>query len=145
MEVLEGIYGRRAIRDYLAEPVSRTTMRELIEAAVQAPSAMNERPWRFTVVTDKNLLSSISIRAKTFALQGADSRLRQMLADPNFDIFYNAPALIVISAARNSRWAVEDCTLAAENLMIAAHATSGANDHGIGNLTASLNSPRDAS
>jgi nitroreductase len=45
---------------------------------------------------------------------------RELLGDPKFDIFYAAPALIVISAAAESPWAVEDCALAAENLMLAA-------------------------
>jgi nitroreductase len=48
--------------------------------------------------------------------------LRQTLSNPKFDIFYNAPALIVISAPKRSEWAVEDCAMAAENLMLAAHA-----------------------
>ena len=45
-----------------------------------------------------------------------------MLSDPEFNIFYHAPALIVITAAQPTDWAVEDCALAAENLMLAAHA-----------------------
>ena len=50
-------------------------------------------------------------------------RLREELADPAFQIFYRAPALIVISAVERGPWIVEDCALAAENLMLAAHAT----------------------
>ena len=124
MKVLEAIYGRRAIRDYTAEPVSPAVLRELIDAAAQAPSAMNERPWRFTVVTDKGLLSRISKEAKAFASKTGGDRIRQMLTDPGFDIFYDAPVLIVISAPKHSRWAIEDCALAAENLMVAAYAAS---------------------
>jgi nitroreductase len=45
-----------------------------------------------------------------------------MLNDPDFDIFYHAPALVVIAAADPTDWAVEDCALAAENLMLAAYA-----------------------
>ena len=41
-----------------------------------------------------------------------------MLRDPDFDIFYGAPALIVIASMAESPWAVEDCSLAAENLML---------------------------
>jgi len=42
------------------------------------------------------------------------------LNDPNFDIFYGAPALIVISTVTQIPWAIEDSALAAENLMLAA-------------------------
>ena len=47
---------------------------------------------------------------------------QQILNDPEFDIFYHAPALIVISTTSDIPWAVEDCALAAENLMLAARA-----------------------
>jgi len=45
-----------------------------------------------------------------------------MLADEDFHIFYHAPALIVIVGAAHGPWVVEDCALAAENLMLAAYA-----------------------
>jgi nitroreductase len=44
----------------------------------------------------------------------------EILNDPNFDIFYHAPALILIPTVAHIPWAVEDCALAAENLMLAA-------------------------
>jgi nitroreductase len=44
-----------------------------------------------------------------------------MLEDPKFQIFYRAPILILISAVRQGPWIVEDCTLAAQNMMLAAH------------------------
>jgi nitroreductase len=43
-----------------------------------------------------------------------------MLGDANFQIFYHAPALILISGIAQRAWVVEDCALAAENLMLAA-------------------------
>ena len=45
---------------------------------------------------------------------------KEILNDPNFNIFYNAPVLILISTIGDIPWAVEDCALAAENLMLAA-------------------------
>jgi nitroreductase len=46
-----------------------------------------------------------------------------MLDDPDFQIFYHAPVLVLISAASPGAWAIEDCSLAAENLMLAAFAS----------------------
>ena len=46
----------------------------------------------------------------------------EILNDPNFEIFYHAPVLILISTTADIPWAVEDCSLAAENLMLAARA-----------------------
>ncbi|MGD0531296.1 MAG: nitroreductase family protein [Methyloceanibacter sp.] len=47
---------------------------------------------------------------------------REQLQDPNLQIFHHAPVLIVISAREPSHWPVEDCSLAVENLMLAAYA-----------------------
>lgn len=126
LPLMDGLYQRRSVREYTREPVTRGTIDQLVEAAIQAPSAMNEQPWSFTVISDKALLSKISSKAKAHMLQefGEGSHLghfRETLSDPTFDIFYNAPALIVISAPKKSQWAIEACAMAAENLMLAAH------------------------
>ena len=47
---------------------------------------------------------------------------QSVLKDANFHIFYNAPVLILISGVAQGPWIVEDCALAAENLMLAARA-----------------------
>jgi len=127
MDVEQAIYGRRAVRDYTAEPVDNATLRVLVEAAVQAPSAVNQQPWMFSIVQDKSALARISRDAKAFMLKKTPAALlshhfEELLGNPAFNIFYNAPALIVISALAESDWAVEDCALAAENLMLAATA-----------------------
>ena len=49
--------------------------------------------------------------------------IRLNLIDPDFQIFYHAPVLILISADAPGPWIVEDCALAAGNLMLAAHAS----------------------
>lgn len=127
MEFDEIIQHRRSVREYQPQPVQRETLLELIDAAVQAPSAMDEQPWHFTIVTDKALLARMSQNAKV-QLLAASARgphidhIREMLSDPKFNIFYDASALVIISASRTLQWAVEDCALAAENLMLAAHA-----------------------
>ena len=125
MDVLSAIQARRAVRDYKPEAVPDALLRQLVAAASWAPSAMNEQSWHFTIVTDQRLIDEISIRAKAWMLGGiaAMSRpdhFRDLLSDPNFHIFYHAPALIVISAPAAGQWATEDCALAAQNLMLAA-------------------------
>jgi nitroreductase len=35
------------------------TLRQLIDAAIQAPSAVNEQPWSFSVVLDKALVARV--------------------------------------------------------------------------------------
>jgi nitroreductase len=126
METLEAINGRRSVREYTDEPVSEAVLNGLIEAAIKAPSAINQQPWCFTIVRKSPLLTQISDRAKAHLLKeslGAPAHpFRDMLNDPNFHIFYHAPVLVLIAACEPTDWAVEDCALAAENLMLAAYA-----------------------
>lgn len=127
MDLNEALTGRRSVREYTAQPVDEATLRGLIGAAVLAPNAVNQQPWTFTVVRDQGVLNRISSDAKAHMLAtmpaGADAdRFRAPLRDPQFHIFYHAPALILISGAAPGPWIAEDCALAAENLMLAAYA-----------------------
>jgi nitroreductase len=129
MDLKEAIYSRRAVRDFTAEPVDEDTIRLLIDAAIQAPSAVNQQPWAFIIVRDQALLGRISSEAKAHMLRTTPAGLlshhfQEILNDPKFHIFYHAPVLIVIACVTESPWAVEDCALAAENLMLAARADS---------------------
>lgn len=132
MDVIDAIYHRRAIRDYTAEPIDGATIRMLVETATQAPSAMNLQPWAFAVVQSKNALARFSEEAKAHLLKtvtvgDALAPYRERFKDPSFNIFYNAPALVVICATSAAAQAAEDCALAAQTFMLAAYA------HGLGN------------
>ena len=59
MDALTTIFSRRSIRLYTAKPVSREMVNEILRAAMSAPSAGNERPWHFIVLTDRNILDAI--------------------------------------------------------------------------------------
>jgi len=125
VNLLTAIRKRRAVRDYTQQPVSAAALRELIAAASWAPSAMNDQPCHFTVVTDAALLDEISAYSKKWMLKGISAmprpgHFRDLLSDPEFHIFYHAPVLIVLSALGDRQWSAEDCALAAQNLMLAA-------------------------
>ena len=127
MDLNKAITGRRAVREYTGQAVDDRTIRLLIDAAVQAPSAVNQQPWMFTVVRDQSLLDRISHGAKSHMLATMSgnphaAHFQPRLSDPEFHIFYHAPVLILISAVAQGPWIVEDCALAAENLMLAAYA-----------------------
>lgn len=51
MDVIEAIRGRASTRAFLDEPVSRDTLRKLLEAARWAPSGVNTQPWQVMIVT----------------------------------------------------------------------------------------------
>jgi nitroreductase len=124
MELKEAIYTRRAVREFTAAPVDEKTLSQLVDAAIQAPSAVNQQPWSFCIVRDKALLARISNDAKAHMLKtspvAASHHFQELLNNPGFDIFYHAPVLVLISSVVESPWAAENCSLAAENLMLAA-------------------------
>ena len=144
MDLDDAIMSRRSVREYTAEPVDEPTIRRLIDAAVHAPNAVNQQPWTFTVVRDQGVLDRVSRDAKVHMQAnmpaGVPSGRFPMLADPSFHIFYHAPALILISAVAAGPWIVEDCALAAENLMLAARA-AGLGSCWIGFAQGYLNTP----
>ena len=51
MDIMNAIRSRRSIRAYERRPVERAIVKELIEAAIMAPSGSNAQPWKFYVVT----------------------------------------------------------------------------------------------
>lgn len=125
MNLQQAIYSRRSVREYTAEAVDEASIRQLINAAVQAPSAVNRQPWSFRVVRDQALLTRISDRAKAHMLATTPAgqlsqHFQGILSDRSFNIFYHAPALILICSLIDDPWAVENCALAAENLMLTA-------------------------
>ncbi len=130
MDAINAIYGRRSIRDYADAPPPQALIRQVITDAVQAPNSLNRQAWTFTVMMDRDRLTGISQAAKRFALDGGlgaiPDHLRTLLTSPTFNIFYNAPALIVITATSPDAMVIHDCCLAAQTLMLSAHR------HGLG-------------
>jgi nitroreductase len=127
LNVFETILARRSVRSYRDLEVDRKTIRTLLEAAVRAPTATHTEPWAFVIVQDRQLLYRLSELAKPlFAEQvvhGGVKRSSQSfeyLACPDFNIFHDAGTLIIICARPIDAFAVADCWLAAENLMLTA-------------------------
>lgn len=51
MDVIEAIQKRSSIRGFKPDPVPQELLREILETAVRAPSALNSQPWEFAVIT----------------------------------------------------------------------------------------------
>ena len=125
MEVIEAIHGRRSIRAYRTEPVERMLIEDLVWAAVQAPTppVSGEAPWAFCVIEGVDRLAAYGARAKQYALDHQPAGRRWTWPDrPDFKVFWDAPALILICGQRGNDEAAFDCCRAGQNLMLAAHA-----------------------
>ena len=147
MSVMDAIQHRRSVRDYASKTIERKVIQTLLDAAVHAPTAMHEEPWSFAVVQDKNVLDRLSESAKKLVhneAQGSDTdrakHTLHVVDKPDFHVFYNAGTLIVIFSKLQGAFAVADCWLAAENLLLAAYA-QGLGTFVIGFAVSALNTP----
>jgi len=146
-KLLDAIYDRRSVRSYLPQRLDPATIQALLEAAVWAPTAVHEEPCEFAIIQDKVALKSLSDRAKKIFTVEAEyahpdqvHHLLEMVANPDFNIFYNAGTLIVICARLKGVFVAADCWLAAENLMLAAYGM-GLGSCVIGFAVPALNAP----
>ena len=57
---MNSIYHRVSIRKYQDKPVEKEKVEAILRAAMQAPSAANQQPWEFYVVTDREKLKALS-------------------------------------------------------------------------------------
>ncbi len=108
MKTMEAIMTRRSIRAFKDTPVTEEQIKTLLEAAMNAPSAGDGRPWHFVVTTD---------RAKLDALADA--------VDEGNDMFKQAQAAVLVCLDESlegfAGFGPQDCSCAAQNLQLAAH------------------------
>lgn len=122
--VFETILARRSVRSYKSEPVATDVLNAILEAAIWAPTAMHKVPWGFVIIQNKELLQTLSDRAKPLFIE--ELKRNDMNADiwahADSNLFYDAGTLIIICGRTNSHLPAEDCWMAAENMMLAATA-----------------------
>jgi nitroreductase len=133
MDIFELIKTRRSIRNFEPKPVIKETITKVINAGLWAPSSRNQQPWRFAVADDSETISGLAAEGRKMLVEylqteealerwGEDSLVRflKRTQDPNYSIFYNAPAVIFVI---NSGQAYNqfDFGLAVMNIMLAAH------------------------
>lgn len=59
METMEALLTRRSVRKYKPEAVSEADLKEILEAACHAPSAINLQHWYFVAVRDPEKLQAL--------------------------------------------------------------------------------------
>ncbi len=118
--VIENIKKRRSIRKFKAEQVRDSELREILEAARYAPSAMNKQPWHFTVIQNEELIDEISRKTKDNMLKNDSEYVRNMAGNEKFHLFYHSPTVIVVSGLDNFKWSLVDCSSATQTMLLAA-------------------------
>jgi nitroreductase len=119
--VIECIKNRRSCRNFKSERVRDEHLELIIEAGLWAPSGNNKQPWFFTAIQNLEKISEMNAEAKKNAIKYLKDPKRLAVANnPDFDLFYKAPCLIVVSADMTSGTAVADCSAAIQNMLLAA-------------------------
>jgi len=108
-DVIENIYTRRSVRAFEDKKIPKELLETIADVARYAPSGMNRQEWRFTVVQNKDLVRKL---AKVIT--------EELDRGPDYN-FYGADTLVITSAPRDAKYAVEDCACALENMFLAAH------------------------
>ena len=57
---MNSIFHRISVRKYEDKPVEKEKIMQILKAGMQAPSACNQQPWEFYVVTDKKKIEALS-------------------------------------------------------------------------------------
>jgi nitroreductase len=146
MNTIDAINTRTSVRAYQATVLDKSVIDSLLAMAVRAPTAIHEEQWAFAVMQGHALLQRISAQVRApFAneLKSQPSVSAPMLdkfSNPEFNLFYDASTLILICAEPMGKFVESDCWLAAENLMLAAHAM-GLGTCVIGSAVMGLNQP----
>jgi len=125
MDTIEAIKTRRSVRKFADRAVEPEKLQTVLEAVQAAPSWSNMQCWRMVVVQSaetKATISDLSYVESFFATRGYKTNPAQKgLAD--------APVIIVVCAVPEQSgemggqpYYMTDIGIAAENLMLAAHA-----------------------
>lgn len=106
--LLRPLFSRRTIRKFTDQPVTEGMVRDLLEAAMAAPSAVAKDPWHFVVVRNPATLKAIA---------GGLSNGRH-LAQAAVGIAVCGE--IARAHHEDPAYLLQDCSAATENLLLAA-------------------------
>lgn len=119
-EVIQNILNRRSVRIYTEEQIRQEDLELILQAGLFAPSGCNTQPWHFTVVQNKELINELSVESKKTFANSDNEMFRKMANNENYNIFYNAQTIIVVSGEKNNHTSQIDCAAASENMILAA-------------------------
>ncbi len=130
MELFELMKHRRAIRRFETRQIEEEALQRILEAGLYAPSAGGRQGVIFAVCQDREVnqkLGKIKRANSNFRMSTDSSFVSReqpsIVDDPKLtSSFYDAPTVITMFAPKNFLFSVEDCAVAAENMMLAADA-----------------------
>jgi nitroreductase len=111
-EAMRVIKSRRSVRAFLSDQIKDEELKTILEAGVYAPSGQNTQPWFFTVLQNQVLIDKVNDWIIDEAKYVANPKARA--------IFRRAPTVVIVSGDKADPLARENCSCAAQNMMLAA-------------------------
>ena len=129
-DIFETIMHRRSIRRFEPKQIEETALQQILQARLYAPCAGGRQGVIFAVCQDKEVnerlgkIKRANSNPRMATATSFVSRERPSIADdPKLtNAFYDAPTVITLFAPKNFLFSVDDCAVAAENMMLAADA-----------------------
>lgn len=129
-DIFETIMHRRSIRRFEPKQIEETALQQILQAGLYAPCAGGRQGVIFAVCQDKEVnerlgkIKRANSNPRMATATSFVSRERPSIADdPKLtNAFYDAPTVITLFAPKNFLFSVDDCAVAAENMMLAADA-----------------------
>lgn len=129
MNAIETILTRRSTRSYSSAPVEKEKLEKIIEAGRYAPSGGNNQTNHFIVVQNPEVLKKLAelaqnAFAKMEITEKTYSSLKSSIMQSKkggYVFYYHAPVLIIVANQKNYGNNIADCSVAVENMMIAAN------------------------
>jgi nitroreductase len=126
-EVLNCIHARRSTRQFQERQIEPAQLETLLDAAIWAPSGGNNQSWLFTAIQNKDILLKVNqLVREGFQHWIPDDDYPGKLGaktasqKEGYNFYYHAPTLIIASNKPNYENAMADCSLALENIFLAA-------------------------
>lgn len=129
-EVMNTILHRRSIRRFDSRQIEESALQEILQAGLYAPSAGGRQDVIFAVCQDREInerlgrIKRANSHPRMATAASYVSREQPSIADdPKLtNAFYDAPTVITFFAPKQFLFSVDDCAVAAENMMLAADA-----------------------
>lgn len=104
---MNSIYHRISVRKYENKPVEKEKIKEILRAGMQAPSAGNQQPWEFYVVTNKDIIKKLS-ECSPYAKCAAKASVVIVSVYKTADVHFPSMVLEDMSIAAENMWLMTD-------------------------------------
>jgi nitroreductase len=116
--IINTIKNRRSVRSYLAEQIKDEELKQILDSAIYAPSGRNHQPWHFTVIQNQEMIKKMGAKTKEIMAQSKEDWISERGNDLGFNLFYNAPTVIIVSGRKDAYSSLTDCSAAIQNMLL---------------------------